>query len=116
MMRMRFLGGCLCGLLLAAGCAHTTAPSPHPAPKPAPPIITPDLRPIGHVETVNPAGRFVVVSFANAPMPALEARLGVYRNGQKIGEVKITGPQREVNIVADIVTGDPHPQDEVKPD
>ncbi len=79
-------------------------------------MITPDLRPIGRVQAVNTRGRFVVVSFPDSSMPALDQRLGVYRNGQKIGEVKITGPQREINVVADIVTGEPQAQDEVKPD
>jgi hypothetical protein len=111
---MRILAGGCCGLALAAGCAHPQAPPP--AAKPPPPVITPDLRPMGRVQMVNTVGRFVVVSFANGSMPDLEQRLGVYRNGLKIGEIKITGPQREFNIVAEIVIGDPQIQDEVKPD
>ena len=31
--------------------------------------------------------------------------LFLYRDGLKVGEVKITGPQRDNDIVADLVTG-----------
>ena len=71
---------------------------------------------MGRVQLVNSVGRYVVVSFATGTMPDLEQRLGVYRNGLKIGEIKITGPQREFNIVAEILTGDPQVQDQVKSD
>jgi hypothetical protein len=109
----RNLPGFLCGLALAAGCAHPAPPAPGTA-RVTTPVITPDLRPMGRVQRVNKPGHFVVVSFANGFMPDLEDRLGVFRNGSKIGEIKITGPQREFNIVAEILSGDPQVQDEVK--
>jgi hypothetical protein len=68
------------------------------------------------VETVNLPARFVVVSFSHGAMPALNQTLGVYHAGLKTAEIKITGPQKEINIVAEIVTGAPQAQDEVKPD
>ena len=54
----------------------------------------------------NASGRFVVLSFPPGQMPKLEQSLFLYRDGMKVGEVKITGPQRENNIVADLVTGE----------
>ena len=38
----------------------------------------------------------------------------LFRSGMKVGEVKITGPQRENNIVADLVTGEAQIGDEVR--
>jgi hypothetical protein len=47
-------------------------------------------------------------------MPKLEQSLFLYREGMKVGEVKITGPQRENNTVADLVTGEAQVGDEVR--
>ncbi len=62
----------------------------------------------------NAAGRFVVLSFPVGQMPAMGQSLFLYRDGLKTGEVKITGPQRDNNIVADVVTGDAQAGDEVR--
>lgn len=43
-------------------------------------------------------------------------RLNVYRNGLKVGELKVTGPQRDNNTVADIVAGECQVGDEVRED
>ena len=97
---------------MAAGCA---APKGGEA-KAQAPEITPDLRPMGRVQAVNSEGHFVVLSFASGFMPAMDERLGVFHAGEKTGEVKVTGPAREYNIVAEIVSGEPQVADEVKPD
>jgi sulfur relay (sulfurtransferase) complex TusBCD TusD component (DsrE family) len=47
-------------------------------------------------------------------MPKLEQTLFLYRDGMKVGEVKITGPQRENNIVADLVAGEAQVGSEVR--
>ena len=47
-------------------------------------------------------------------LPALEQRLIVYRGGLKVGEVKVSGPQQDDNIVADIVAGQAEAGDEVR--
>jgi hypothetical protein len=108
---------CLCALALVAGCAHTAAPrDPLPSASLPKPVITPDLRPLGSVQMVNTNGHFVVVSFASGFLPQLDQKLGVFHNGYRVGEVKITGPQREYNIVAEILAGDPQIDDAVKPD
>jgi hypothetical protein len=114
---MRISAGALGVAFLAVGCAHKEpAPAKPAAAKPSAPVITPDLRPLGQVATVNLEGRFAVLSFENSPMPTLNEQLGIYRGGAKVGEVKITGPQKENNVVADIVAGEPRVHDEVKPD
>jgi len=63
---------------------------------------------------VNPGARFVVLSFPVGKLPAIDQRLNLYRAGLKIGEVKITGPQYDDNIVADLVVGDAEVGDQVR--
>jgi hypothetical protein len=77
-------------------------------------IVTPENGLVGKVEMVNHNARYVVLSFPIGHLPAVEQRLSVYRNGLKVGEVKVSGPQIEDNVVADIVDGDSGPGDEVR--
>jgi hypothetical protein len=44
----------------------------------------------------------------------MEQRMNVYRHVLKVGEVKVTGPQIEDNVVADIVEGESGLGDEVR--
>ena len=69
---------------------------------------------IGKIVSVNGPARFAVLNFPIGKLPALDQRLGVYRKGLKVGEVKVTGPQRDDNIVGDITAGDAAPGDEVR--
>ena len=102
--------------LASSGCAHK---------KPAQAATTPSPRagtqaevvknyPAGIVSRVAPVGRFVILTFPLAQMPAVAQRLDIYRQGVKVGEVRVSGPQRNNNIVADIVTGEPQVGDEVR--
>jgi hypothetical protein len=77
-------------------------------------IVTPENGLVGKVEMVNQNARYVVLSFPIGHLPAMEQRLSVYRRGLKVGEVKVSGPQIEDNVVADIVEGDSGPGDEVR--
>lgn len=70
----------------------------------------------GEVSRVNPVGRFVVLSFPLDQMPAVDQPLSLYRRGSKVGEVKVTGPQRGNSIVADILSGAPEKGDEARAD
>ncbi len=70
----------------------------------------------GRVAAVNAAGRFVVLTFPLGIMPSLEKRLSIYRGGLKTGEVRVTGPQLDINIDADLVVGECHIGDEVRED
>jgi hypothetical protein len=116
--------------MLAVGCAQnkaaqTTKPvkpaatvrktTVKPATAVAPqPIITPDHSLAARVVSYNAIGRFVVLSFPPGQLANLEQSFFLYRDGMKIGEVKITGPQRDNNIVADLVTGEAQVGDEVR--
>src|SRR5262245_16773562 len=64
-------------------------------------IVTPENGLVGKVEMVNQNAHYVVLSFPIGHLPALEQHLSVYRRGLKIGEVKVSGPQIEDNVVAD---------------
>lgn len=63
---------------------------------------------------VNKSARFVVLNFPIGEVAPRGQRLNVYRNGLKVAEVQVTGPQRENNTVADILTGSPEVNDEVR--
>jgi hypothetical protein len=118
-MKFYTLGTLLLVAVLANGCglfqhqAKTAKASPA-AGVATPAIVTPDNSFTAQVVSFNSAGRFVVLVFPIGQMPRLEQGLFLYRNGMKVGEVKITGPQRDNNIVADIVTGEARVGDEVR--
>ena len=126
-MKFSTLGVLLLLAMLANGCSlfHHRKQSPPPAPASAylapatpsttlNPIVTPDNSLTAKVATYNAAGRFVVLSFPVGRMPNMDQTLFLYRNGLKVGEVKITGPQRDNDIVADLVTGTAQAGDEVR--
>lgn len=101
--------------MLAAGCVfHRTKQAPAPAARTSQTVVKPDDSLMARVATYNAAGRFVVLSFPISQMPKLEQTLFLYRNGLKVAEVKVSGPQRDNNIVADLVSGDAQVGDEVR--
>lgn len=100
--------------LLFAGCVHRPAAQSTQAVRPAPAIVTPDNSLTARVVAYNSVGRFVVLSFPVGRMPAMNESLFLYRNGLKVAEIKITGPQQDNNTVADLVTGDAQVGDEVR--
>jgi hypothetical protein len=77
-------------------------------------VVQPESYSVGRVVKVNESGRFVVVSFPVGHVPTIERRLGVYRNGLKVGEVKVVPPQMDDNTVADILAGEAAPGDEAR--
>jgi hypothetical protein len=77
-------------------------------------IVNPAEGSTGKVVLVNPNARYVVLSYPLGTMPAAGERLHVYRAGLKVAELKVTGPTRDTNTVADITTGDCQPGDVVK--
>jgi len=104
--------------MLAAGCAyHRPAPkAKRAAPAAVAPqaIVTPDNSLAARVVSYNTSGRFVVLGFPPGQMPKLDQSFFLYRDGMKTGEVKITGPQRDNNIVADLVAGEAQVGSEVR--
>src|SRR2546427_680450 len=85
-----------------------------PAPAPPPAIVTADVSLCGKVTSYKEGGRFVVLEFPIAHLPVVGQRLFVYRNALKVGEVKVTGPQRDDHTVADLTTGEAQAGDEVR--
>jgi len=77
-------------------------------------IVTPDDMLTGSIVSVNEVGRFVVLKFPLGRMPTEGSTLFVYRNGMKVAELKVTGPQKDDHTVADIKTGDCRSKDEVR--
>ncbi len=104
--------------ILISGCAFhrhkTTPPAATPAPAASSVIITPDASPVAKVASYNPTGRFAVLNFPVGQMPAQGQEFFIYRNGLKVAEVRITGPQRDTYVVADLVSGEAQMGDEVR--
>jgi len=76
--------------------------------------MTPETVLMGKVARVNQDGRFVVMTFPMGHLPLLNQRLIVYRQGLKVGEVRVTGPQLDDNVVGDISAGEAQAADEVR--
>ena len=128
-MRNLFRAALVLVAILLFGCAHEKASTPqyaefpktasaaHPSPAPGTAsesspsqklIVTPTEGLTGKVSKVNPNLRFVVLTFPIGQMPDLNRIMNLYRQGLKVGEIKITGPQRNDSIVADIKIGRAH--------
>lgn len=112
----------LTGILAVAGCGHPQpkASQPTPGTSPRPPvrkdeqvIVTPETGLVGKVASVNPGGRYVILNFPIGHLPTLNQRLNVYRFGLKVGEVTVTGPQMDDNVVADLTNGEAQKGDQV---
>ena len=82
----------------------------------SPTIIPVVNAPIGQVATVHTALRFVILDFPLHPMPQLDRRLFIYRDQQKVGVVKVTGPSHGRTIAADLIEGEALTGDQVRPD
>jgi hypothetical protein len=76
-------------------------------------IVTDNLL-VGKVARANVEGRFAVMTFPIGHLPSANQRLSIYRKGQRVGEIRVTGPQLDDNVVGDIVAGDAQAGDEVR--
>lgn len=76
--------------------------------------MTPDTILVGKVAKVNVDGGFVVITFPIGHLPTLDQRLSIYRGGLKVGEVRVTGPQLDDNVVGDIAAGEAKAGDEAR--
>jgi len=79
-----------------------------------PPAVRPLTQGPGVIISVNEPLRFVVVDFSTTQPPPLNSRLNVYRAGQKVAELFVSGPIRNSNVVADIRAGEVKAGDEVR--
>lgn len=68
----------------------------------------------GKVVSYNAIGRFAILNFPVTHMPAVDQTMFVYREGLRIGEVKVTWQRRDDNVVADLVSGEAKIGDEVR--
>jgi len=68
----------------------------------------------GRLVLVNAGSRLCVVNFPIGKLPATDQKMLAYRNGVKVGEILITGPQRDDNIAGDILSGKLQTGDEVR--
>jgi len=110
------------------------APSVAPVTNPAPPIavseptnpvapidlskakliVTPSTVTTATVTWVNSTAKFVVLTFPIGHLPAENQLMTLYRRGLKVGDVKVTGPKKDDNVVADLLDGDAELGDEVR--
>ena len=64
---------------------------------------------------MNLTSRHVVVSYPiGIPLPLVEQRLFVYRAGLKVAELKVSKERIDVNLIADIASGECRTGDEVR--
>jgi hypothetical protein len=100
--------------LILAGCSsEKQKPSTTPPPPLPKTIVTPDTVTTGKVVRVDDKAFFAVLRFPVGSLPVIGTRLGVYHQGLKVGEIKITGPQQEDITVGDTVSGEAQVGDEV---
>ena len=96
-----------------AGCSSPKGAAP--AAKPGGLLSRDLVRPLdgttAKLLSVNARLRFVVLDYSLSPMPVFGQRLEVVRDGQKVAELKVTGPARGSTTAADIVSGEPRPGD-----
>lgn len=105
--------GFLCALLFT-GCSTLWPSKPLPAKTEVQVQTGPVIVDTGKVVRVSLVARFVVMTFPIGIVPAIDRRLNVYRKGVKVGEVKVTGPQRDTDTVGDILSGNVEVNDEVR--
>lgn len=68
----------------------------------------------GRVHTVNAGLRFVVIDYTLGGTPALQSLLDVFRGSERVGQVRLTGPERNGFVAADVTEGFLQVGDEVR--
>jgi hypothetical protein len=69
--------------------------------------------PAARIVSLNSEHDFVVIDFTSRTIPAGGTTVSIYRNGKRVGAVRITEPVRAQFATADIVEGEVHVGDEV---
>jgi hypothetical protein len=100
--------------LAAAGCAKNRKPRVSNEPLKAE-LVRPRDAGTAKVLRVEERLRFVVLDYSLSPIPPFGTKLDVERDGQKVGELKVTGPANGVTTAADIVNGTLQPGDLARP-
>jgi hypothetical protein len=117
---MRVVFIVVCALLLS-GCAHSSngndgAKGQKRVNSMQPSVARAVVQRGGSVISVNDSLLFVVIDFSSGEVPPLNSHLNVYRSGQKVAELNLSGPVRNGNAVADIRAGRVKVGDEVRVD
>lgn len=68
----------------------------------------------GRIHSVSPVAPFVVVDYILGGMPPLQSTLDVFRGGQKVGQIRLSGPEQNGFVAADILSGILQVDDEVR--
>jgi len=112
--------------LLASGCVNSKNPrgataagsklKPGQSAPPAAPVIAPLNSLSGRVLLVNTPLKYIVAEGAVGRLPAAEQVLNAYRDGQRVGEVRVSKPARGANFTADITQGDVRVGDTLRSD
>lgn len=89
---------------------------PEAAPATNTPPATVILPASGKIHSVNAGLKFVVIDYTLGGMPPLQSVLGVYRGSEKIGQLRLSGPERNGFVAADVLEGFLQPGDEVRLD
>ena len=90
-------------------------PDAAPAATNAPPVAAPGILPAsGRIHALNPGLRFVVIDYTLGGLPPLQSLLHVYRGTERVGQVRLSGPERNGFAAADIVEGILQVGDEVR--
>ncbi len=100
--------------LAATGCAKNRQPRVSNEPLKAEQVRSRDAG-TAKVLRVEERLRFVVLDYSLNPIPPFGTKLEVERDGQKVGELKVTGPASGVTTAADIVSGTLQPGDLARP-
>ena len=113
-MRLGFCLALLAGLA-SSGCSHPGHNAAAPVRPPATGVtesspsdklsVTLQTGLEGKVSNVDPVGRYVILDFPTGSLPTLQQNLNDYHHGLKTAEIRVTGPQLDDTIVADIVSG-----------
>lgn len=86
----------------------------NPGKLPAAPQLAPANSLVGRIALVNATLRYVVVDFSLGRRPVAGQPLNVYRQGQKVGEIRISNQAQENNFAADITVGEVRTGDEAR--
>ena len=70
----------------------------------------------GKVALVNAQLRYVILEFGMSRVPSPGQRFGIFRGGEKVGQVRISNEASGSNVAADVIMGDLRVGDEVRAD
>ena len=68
-------------------------------------LTSPNVKIHGYVVSINQGAKFVVLKFEYGAIPAVGKTLDVLRNGEKVGQIRITKPVKPPHASADVLDG-----------